>query len=183
MKNLKTILLAGFLTAAAFATTLITSCNQDKCKDVVCANGGTCTDGSCKCASGYEGTLCDTKSNLKFINVAGWSVSEEGTSSAPSTYDVFILPSSTVANGIYISNAWDYFVASVNATVDGNTFTIPRQQPDNDGFYIQGSGTINTSLNPVKITVTYKVTDETDTPIITDDFGVSSGNASTWTKK
>ncbi len=183
MKNLKSILLAGFLTLGTFASTIMTSCNPDACKDVVCNNGGTCTDGTCSCPSGYEGANCDTKSNAKFINAAGWQVTEDGTSSSAATYVVNITANSTIANGIYISNVWDSFTATVNATVDGNNITIARQQPDNDGFYVEGNGTINTNLNPVTITVKYKVTDETGTPIVTDDFGLSSGSPSVWVKK
>ena len=69
MKNLKSILMASFLTVGIFSTALFTSCNQDKCKDTVCKNGGTCneTDGSCNCPVGYEGSNCDTESRTKLI--------------------------------------------------------------------------------------------------------------------
>lgn len=33
------------------------SCN--KCKDVVCENGGTCEDGLCQCLNGFSGTNCE----------------------------------------------------------------------------------------------------------------------------
>jgi hypothetical protein len=183
MKTLKSIFLASVLTVGAFATTFFTACNPDACKDVICANAGTCTDGTCTCPAGYEGTLCETKSNAKFINAAGWQVTEDGTQSTAASYIINITPNGTVANGIYISNVWDNFVGTVNATVNGSTITIPRQAPDSDGFYVEGTGTLNSNLNPVTITVKYKVTDETGTPIVTDDFGLVSGSASTWSKK
>lgn len=70
MKNLKSILVSGLLALGAFGTLTFTSCNQDECKDVVCNNGGTCNeeDGSCLCASGYEGDLCETLSRFRFLN-------------------------------------------------------------------------------------------------------------------
>jgi hypothetical protein len=158
-------------------------CNPDACKDVVCANGGNCTEGTCNCASGFEGTLCATKSNEKFVNAAGWKVVEDGTLSASSNYTVLITANSTIPNGIYISKVWNTFTNTTNATVNGNNITIPRQQPDNDGFYVEGTGTINTALTPAVITVKYKVTDETSATTKTDDFGVLAGSASTWSKK
>ena len=69
MRKLKSILLASILTIGAFSATLITSCNQDECKDIVCANGGTCSNGNCACPSGYEGAQCQTLSRTKFIGV------------------------------------------------------------------------------------------------------------------
>jgi hypothetical protein len=67
MKNLKSILLAGFLTVGAFSSAVFTSCNPDACKDVVCQNGGTCTDGTCACPTGFEGSNCETLSRAKFL--------------------------------------------------------------------------------------------------------------------
>ena len=69
MKNLKSLFLASFLTIGLFSTVVFTSCDPDPCKDIICANGGTCTDGNCTCPSGYEGTLCETLSRDKFIGV------------------------------------------------------------------------------------------------------------------
>lgn len=43
-----------------FASVTYTSCKKDKCKKVTCANGGTCYDGNCACASGYTGKTCET---------------------------------------------------------------------------------------------------------------------------
>lgn len=61
--------MASFLTVGIFSTVLFTACNGDKCKDVVCNNGGTCsaTDGSCMCAAGFEGGNCDTESRTKIL--------------------------------------------------------------------------------------------------------------------
>ena len=40
---------------------------SDKCKGTTCLNGGTCTDGSCVCSAGFEGTDCGILSRTKFI--------------------------------------------------------------------------------------------------------------------
>lgn len=45
---------------------LFFSC-KDKCKDVVCQNGGNCNDGDCVCNIGYEGTSCEKEWISPFI--------------------------------------------------------------------------------------------------------------------
>jgi len=41
---------------------------------VACKNSGTCSDGSCKCPEGFEGTLCETESLPKAVNVTAIKV-------------------------------------------------------------------------------------------------------------
>src|SRR5579863_5442759 len=38
----------------------IGSCSADKCKNVTCQNGGTCSDGNCNCPAGWGGAACQT---------------------------------------------------------------------------------------------------------------------------
>jgi len=51
----------------AFGLMIATGCN--KCKDVNCANGGTCDDGTCTCASGFSGTNCEIEDKCVTKNV------------------------------------------------------------------------------------------------------------------
>lgn len=68
MKKAKTILLSGILTMGVFSMVAYTSCSKsDKCDSIVCKNGGTCSDGVCKCPLGFEGANCETDSKSKFI--------------------------------------------------------------------------------------------------------------------
>lgn len=72
--------LYSLLAAVAVATTMFfASCSEDKCKNVTCQNAGTCIDGACECASGYEGTNCETLWRTKFLYT--WTMS--GTDSDP----------------------------------------------------------------------------------------------------
>ncbi len=73
MKSIRRIALTAAVVFSAFGAMTYTSCNPDECKDVVCANGGTCndTDGSCACATGWEGTTCTERTRDKFLGT--WS--------------------------------------------------------------------------------------------------------------
>jgi len=145
------------LAVGAFTMVTYTACNKDECKDVVCNNGGTCANGSCNCATGYEGTNCETETRAKFVKT--WTASDKDITNddALPTYTSSIVNGTTVTEVKISSFSDDYFTADVRATVSGNTITIPSQQPDNDLYYVEGSGTYNSSDK--KITWTYTITD------------------------
>ncbi len=147
----------------------------DKCEKKDCGFG-ICeeTDGSCNCDPGYEYDAdgsCKVESRTKFIG--NWTVNETcSNSGAAAPYPVGISGGSDISGismlGFYGPTAAGGFVAAVKATVEGNTVTIARQQPDNDKIYVEGSGTIDVSTTPNKITMSYKVTDETGATIVTN---------------
>lgn len=143
-----------------FGLVLVQNGCKDPCKDVECLNGGTCVEGDCECATGYEGTDCADEMRAKFIST--YSVSDGCSTSGAATYDITVEKSSSAVNKVLIGNAWNTFVAKVVATVDGTTISIAAQQPDNDGFEISGSGTINGTKLTLNYTVTEKSTSATD---------------------
>src|SRR5215217_1585631 len=133
----------GFLTAIAFATVMMfNACNDDACKDVTCLNGGTCIDGTCNCATGYEGTDCATESRVKFIGT--WTASDDCNTSGTGSYIVTV-SNGTAINEVKITNFWDVFANPVVATVNDNIITIANQEPDNDDFFVTGQGSISGS--------------------------------------
>lgn len=161
MKKLRNILVASLLTVGAFSALVMTSCNPDPCKDVVCSNGGTCTDGSCACPVGYEGETCATESRAKFVK--SWSAADnDGTNNL--VYTCAVANAMTVTN-VIISNTFSdsYFVNNINASVNGNTITIPSQQPDNDGFAVAGTGTFSNNKIIWSYTITKVSTSQTIT--------------------
>lgn len=155
--TLRKIALVAMLAATAGTTMTMTSCKKD----------------DATCETGYEGTDCKTEVRAKFINASGWSAEEVGSVSKASTFGVNIKTSSTGVDKILISNLYNEFGNDVVATVSGTTFTIARQEPDGDKFFVQGNG----SFNGTSITVDYTVTDERTAVVISDRV------TGTWTKK
>jgi len=161
MKKLQTLTLLAALTIGSM--TLLNSCAKDLCKDVVCENGGNCVEGDCDCLDGYEGTLCETQIRTKFQGT--WQVTESCDQTPDLTYSITIGPHSTQVTQVNITNFWNAFVDNpVVASVTTNTITIASQQPDNDGWIVVGSGTLNTSVTPNTIDWEFTVTDTNDDP-------------------
>ncbi len=152
-----------------FSVMFFSACEEDKCKDIVCQNDGVCVDGDCVCATGYEGTLCETLSRAKFIG--SFSVTDACSASGSATYTTGIATSSAAVDRVLITNFWDVFTNTVVASISGNTITIADQEPDNDGFRVSGSGTINAA--GTSITINYSVVEGTNTDVC----------QSTWTKQ
>jgi hypothetical protein len=156
MKNLKSILLASLLTIGTFASVVFSSCNPDACKDVVCANGGNCNDGSCACAVGYEGSRCETESRTKLYGTFLLS----GTDSDGGTYTNLstTVSASATSPTKFLLNIASAFNLTCTMT-SGNSFTI-----DNitlSGFTYTGSGTYTGTT----LTLIMNETDATGTVI------------------
>lgn len=171
MKNLKNILLASLLTVGTFSTVLFSSCNQDKCKDVVCANGGTCSadDGSCSCAAGYTGATCDTKANSLFVGI--WSAKEKanGASTWASPYTVIVTADGTDPKVFYLSDYGNYNCTSGSYSVTANTNDGVNYSISNTACSTNftGSGSLATVGSTSTITGTYAAT--YGTPTTTDN--------------
>jgi len=164
MKSLRLIALSALVTVGAFTTVLYTSCSKDACSGVTCQNGGTCSGGNCTCPTGYEGTSCETKSITKFAKT--WTASDKETSpkdTAVALYTVAVSQGATVTDAVIQHTFTDsYFNNSINATISGNTITIASQAPDNDGYYVAGTGTYDPTTS--QLTWTYTLTNTNVTP-------------------
>jgi hypothetical protein len=144
------------------------SCGDSSdCTDVDCGANGICDAGNCNCDPGYEldaDDKCTVESRSKITG--NYIVNETCSNSGPATpFNVGIATGTTVTevlmSGFYGPAATGGFVAPVKATVDGNTITIARQEPDNDDFFVEGNGTFTSSSTATVLTITYSVTDET----------------------
>lgn len=157
---------------------VFTACPDDPCKDVNCGDNGTCVEGTCVCDEGYEQDAtgaCTVESREKFAG--SWNVVEDCSASVPAAYVTIVANGATIVD-VTITNFWGAFQNIVNATIDGNTITIGRQEPDNDDFFVEGTGTIDLSGAKPVITMNYTVTDESDPANIATDNCTSS----VWTK-
>ncbi len=100
--------------------------------------------------------------------VGSYFVDEDCSTSAPVTYEVNIVAGATETD-LKLSNVWDAFGASVNATIDCEVITIARQEPDGDKYFVEGSGTIDKTDGVTTITLNYTVTNEAVTPAEVDN--------------
>ena len=138
------------------STTYFSACKPDQCKNraTVCANGGTCVDGDCVCAVGYEGDSCQFRVNDKFDGVYACirtrltnadTISEgaDDTLHVKALGDKFKIQFNSIRDSVY---------EVIQATVTGNYVTIPEQQIDFPLFKAQYSG--YGSLNSGVLTLT-----------------------------
>ena len=139
-----------FSLALSFVALALTGC-KDECKDVVCQNGGTCDEGTCLCATGYEGTNCETEVRAKFVG--SYSV-QESCQSGNYTFSMSVTSSSTGVSNIIINNFYDIGI-SVSASITGNSVTIPNQTINDQGvaFTVSGSGQLSGNI----LTLTYNI--------------------------
>jgi hypothetical protein len=132
MKLLHLSLILGLST-----TLLMTGCKKDDdpCDNVVCQNGGTCSDGSCSCATGYEGSTCGTEIRAKFIG------SYNGTLSCPGqngTVNMTVTNSAAGITSVVFGDGQDTWVG----TVSGSSVNIANQTISG-GTTISGSGQLS----------------------------------------
>lgn len=154
MKNFKL-----FLLSLSFGALALTGC-KDECADVVCQNGGTCNEGICACATGYEGTECATETRAKFLGT--YSAAESCTSGNYPPFTITIVSSSTGVRNVIINNFYGIGL-SVSATVSGSSLNIPNQTITEDGVPIAISGSGQLAGNILTMTYTLSSGAESDT--------------------
>lgn len=78
MKVWKVSLLTTLLFFVITGTVLYSACEKDPCTNVTCQNGGSCSNGLCRCPLGYENTQCQDLSVTRYLgNYAGFLQCEE----------------------------------------------------------------------------------------------------------
>ncbi|GAA4456067.1 calcium-binding EGF-like domain-containing protein [Rurimicrobium arvi] len=181
-KSVKLVLLSALGAASIFSTISLTSCKRDKCKTISCQNGSKCieSEGSCECAPGYEGSMCEVVTRDKFTGT--WNVQEQGTISPTTQYVASIknsaLPGANNAD-VQVFNLNNSTFGLVNAVVKGDTITIPEQNIDNKK--VQGIGYLTKETfygNHETLILKYKITNMNNGDV--DDFGFVVGTPSTW---
>lgn len=148
MKSIRNIAFSALLTLGAFSAMTYTACSKDECEDVVCQNGGTCADGICTCASGWEGTNCEVSSASK-VKTGPYNANETcNPVVSGSGWSSTVSASANDKTRIVISN---FGASNQNATafVNGNAITLDPTTLN--GLAVTGSGQITGNV----ITITY----------------------------
>jgi len=151
MKSIRNIAFSALLTFGAFGAITYTACNKDECKDVVCQNGGTCSEGNCTCPTGYEGTNCETLSRTKFIGT--WTGSDICTIN---TYNVTltISTSSNEINALVANPGGFGGSVTITGTVSATNKLTFTNQSVGGGRTLNGTMTITANVLEFEYTVT-----------------------------
>jgi hypothetical protein len=181
--RLKTIVLSSLGFIMLLGSVTYTSCRQrDKCKEIVCAFDGTCVEGKCYCATGYEGTQCEKLIRAKFTGP--WTATESGTLSLTEKYALDMYEGGGI-DSVRIQNFNNRLTEDVKAYVSDDTLYIYRQTLpyQNTTVTVEGRGYLAPSRyyqEHSDLIVHYYVTDNTTGR--TNDFGWDHGKSSEWVK-
>lgn len=158
----------------ALGTLIIASCTSDPCKDKTAATlcngkGDLVSDGTncnCRCTTGNAGTSCN-------LTVAGlYTASNDilGTSTPVTAYTSSISITGTTVLITKFKNG--FFVNQAVGTISGDKITLNTdQQPDNDGYKLNGTGEISSTATQVSIKWSYSITGpNAGGTIVTDNF-------------
>ncbi|MBL7829120.1 MAG: hypothetical protein JNJ57_20965 [Saprospiraceae bacterium] len=96
-----------------------------------------------------------------------YAIDEDCSNSQAQSYTITVTANGET--GVKIANFWGLFGAAVEASFDCETITIARQEPDGDGYFVEGSGFIEKADGVTSLTISYTVTDETDPANIKSD--------------
>jgi hypothetical protein len=158
MKSVKHIVFTAFLTISAFCAIFYSSCTKDKCKDVVCQNSGTCSEGNCTCPTGVTGTNCETIYRTTFANIYKGTA----TDNAGNTYSNFRLVFAATGSDITkmtvtVQDATGGSAGVPVVTVDLSNFTASGanftvESTTSAGYTYTGTGTISATSASMTLT-------------------------------
>ena len=173
------------ISALAVLTTVFSvtwlSCNRDKCKTIVCANKGVCSEGKCTCPAGFEGSNCETVARDKFLGI--WTVFEKGSITNAAQYTISIEKTGLITD-VVIKNFNNYFVNDIKGTVSGDKLYIYNQQLEGKLTFGQGYIYSNNIYGQYgSIDMSYEIIDTaTNIPNDYGYYGPDGSAASSWNK-
>jgi EGF-like domain len=130
---------------------------KSDCPKQYCGVNGTCVEGVCLCNDGYEGAVCDTLSNIKFIG--RWKGQE--THQYNGVTDTIKIDWTAQAS----TKPYELKVTAVNGTVsilklNGNKLTVGNEIIlDNKHTISSGTATINAAKTQISYQFQYKAVD------------------------
>lgn len=124
---------------------------RDKCERLDCLKGG-CIEGKCVCDAGYEGGLCETAFNEKFV---GTYTLVESCTAGDDTYEVSVFRNPNNPSEITIFGLWEQEDAPFTAVIweDGTTFASPAQVLNDKRVVLQATSDVSGN----NIELTYEV--------------------------
>lgn len=141
------VFLAAFVVLSVFSAVLLTEGCKKKCGSVTCQNGGTCTNDTCVCPSGYTGTSCETLWSTSYLGSYTCSQTCAPPITGTASWQSVVATAST--NGSYtitITNFGNLNV-TVTATIDGSgNITVP------EGNGVAGSGVFANNVMTIHYT-------------------------------
>lgn len=186
--RIQSVFFSALIASAGLATLTLSSCEEDKCKTIICGYSGTCTDGVCICPSGYEGPQCETVNRDRFMGI--WQATEDGTVTNAAQYPVTV-GKGQATNEIRITNFYNRLTSDVVGYVKGDTMRVPLQtisvassQGGSTSYTVQGVGVVTDDKytgDHGKIIFNYSVSYQSGGGSdVTDDFGLVEGASSIW---
>lgn len=135
MKFLKSILLSVCSFLAVATTVTYTSCEKDTCIDLTCRNGGACSEGFCRCKTGFEGTECELKIANRFLGTFVGYNHCGGNPSLIDTVDVYL---KTEPNIVGFYRRSDSAVNKMQGVTLGNDIIVDEFSSGGYRRYIKG---------------------------------------------
>ena len=124
MKRWKLSLLTLSLLVTVFSIVLFTACEKDPCTDLKCKNGSACTEGFCRCPTGYHGAECEIKIADRVIGrYVGYNQCGDFPALTDTLYVTMAADPNIVQFRLRNNNPNEIF----QGTVDGYTIVVPDE--------------------------------------------------------
>ncbi len=128
MKRWKLSLLTLTLTLSVFGIVLFSACEKDPCTDLKCKNGSACTEGFCRCPTGYEGAECEFKTSTR---VLGTFIGYNHCDDLPALNDTMDVRQVAEPNIVEFALRHNNATEIIRGTVENYSIIVPDEQTSN----------------------------------------------------
>ena len=150
MKRWKLSLLTLSIFALISGIVIFASCEKDPCTDLKCKNGSACTEGFCRCPTGYEGAECEIKTASRFL---GSYAGSNHCNDLPSLIDSVDVRMVAEPNIVEFALRHNNSSEVIRGTVEANRLIVPDMQTS--GYTRQVQATLDHDVINVVINRSY----------------------------